>query len=583
MSLEINYIDAPEGAQEKATAEGINANAVSSAFLVSNGVSDVSYATLEPGVWKLDGTMKILPDQPNPGWWSKNRSGNIEGVGILGISRLGSFILSGRTRAAATTSGNMFETPPKLIISFPLPYGTTGFTLTFSPSTNQWCTQINVKWYIGQTLLIDKDYYPTSAKWTLEETVESFDKVEFTFLATNKPGQFAKIQRVEVGRTVLFSADEVVSVRLVNEADPTLCKLPVDTMTFDMHDPLNRSFLPQENQRVELIKDGRLRAVQYIKSSTRKSKSDYTIRCQSSIGLLNDEFLGGLYVDKPVQELLSEILKEWEYELDSVFAEKKISGYIPVCTQREALQQVCFAIGAMVLTQNSSKIRLVSVPASVSAKFTASEIITGGSVKTMSRYARIEVCSHSYVPSDTLEVLMDEEEVNGENQLFTFSYPHYDYEITGGEITGSGDNWVTITANGAVTLSAKTYIHNIRSYVRRNPEATAKERGNYIAIKDATLIHSGNVQETVNRLYSAVQSRQTVSQPVVVSGQTAGQMASSQTPWGTIAKGFISSMDNIMTQTGHIADIQIQGNEIALESVWLYAGELYSAGQEVLY
>ena len=256
---------------------------------------------------------------------------------------------------------------------------------------------------------------------------------------------------------------------------------------------------------------------------------------------------------------------------------------MPVCTQREALQQVAFAIGAMVTTQDSSKIRLMAVPSSVSAKFTENDIIIGGSVKTASRYARVEVYSHSYIKADDIEKLMNEEEVDGTDVLFTFSYPHHDYEIIGGEITSYGDNWVRITASGLVTLSAKTYTHNTRAYIKRNPEATAKERGNYISIPEATLIHSGNAQEAVDRLYAAVQRRQTVSQQVVISGQTAGQIASSRTPWGTVSQGFISSLDSTITQTGHVADIQIQGIEVKMESVWFYSGEIYSGGQEVLY
>lgn len=582
MSLEINYIDAPEGAQEKMTAVGEYGNALSDISLIPAGVRDIPYATLEPGIWKLDGTMRILPDDPKPGWWSRERNGTGSDVGILGVSLLGEFIL-GEMATAQTKAGNRFQIPPKITVSFPTPYGSTGFTFTFSPSTQQWCSEMRARWYNGQTLLIDKVYYPDSARWELSETVDSFDRVEFEFLATNKPGCFVKVQKIEIGRTVLFGAEEIVSARLINEVDPTLCKIPVDTISFDMHDAHNRSFLPQENQRIELIKDGKIRAVQYIKSSTRKTGKDYTIRCQSCIGLLNDEFLGGLYHEKPVKELLVEILGEWEFELAPNFEKKTVNGYIPVCTQREALQQVAFAIGAMITTQDSSKIRLLPVPTAVSSRFTESEIIIGGSVKSASRYAKVEIVSHSYTKSEVSETLINEEEIDGENVLITFTAPHYDYEISGGEITEAADNWVKITAAGPVTLTAKTYSHNTQSHAKRNPEATAKERGNFLAVKEATLINTGNVYEALDRLYSAVQRRQTVSQPVIVKNQTAGQMASSITAWVTIARGFISSMNSVMTQNGHVADIQIQGIEVALDSVWFYSGEIYSGGQEVVY
>ena len=555
MSLKINYIDAPEGAQEKMTAVGENGNALSDSSLITEGAQDVPYATLEPGIWKLDGNMRIIPDDPNPGWWSMERSGD-----------------DGR-----------FTTPPIITISFPVPYGSTGFTFRFSPSTNQWCSEIHATWYNGQTLIIDKTYYPTGPNWILQETVESFDKIVLELLATNRPGQFAKIQRVEIGRTVLFGADELISARLVNEVDPSLCELTVDTMSFEMHDPQNRSFLPQENQRVELIQDGKLRASHYITSSTRKAKSNYSISCQSAIGLLNDNFMGGLYTEKPLEELVAEILNGWEFEIDKHFAGKTITGYLPVCSQREALQQVSFAVGALISTQDSTKIRLLPIVTTVSARFRNADILLGGSVKTAPRYARVSVNSHTYTATDVLETLMEEEEIDGATETITFTAPHYDYAITGGTILDFGVNWVRISASGPVTLTAKTYLHTTRTHSKINPEATAKERGNHIHVAECTLINSGNAQEAVERLYSAKQRRQTVNQDVVVAGQKAGQMASSMTPWGNVTRGFISSMDSTMTQKGHVASIQIQGIEVALESVWFYSGEIYSGGQEVVY
>ena len=555
MSLEINYVDAPEGAQEKMTAIGESGNALSDPSLIAAGARDVPWATLEPGVWKLDGTMQIMPDTVKPGWWSAERS----------------------------AEDCTFASTPKITITFPYSYGSTGFTFTFSPSTDQWCSEINVTWYSGQSLLISKNYYPTDANWILEETVESFDKVEILLLKTNRPGEFAKIQRVEIGRTVLFGANEIVSARLVNEVDPSLCELTVDTLSFEMHDPKNRSFLPQENQKVELIKDGRLRSTQYIKSSTRKAEADYEIECQSAIGLLNDDYLGGIYNQVPLKDVVADILGDWEFEIDDYFSKETITGYLPVCSQREALQQVAFSVGAIVSTQDSRKIRLIPVPTKITSRFTNGEIMLGGKVKTAPRYARVEVVSHTYTKTDVPETLMDEEEVDGENVLITFSYPHYDYEIIGGTIIDSGINWVKITASEPVTLTAKTYLHTTRTHTKRNPEATAKERGNYIAIKECTLIHSGNSQQAIERLYTAKQRRQTVNQDVIISNQTAGSMASSMTPWGTVTRGFISAMESHITQTGHTATIEIQGIEVALESVWFYSGEIYAGGQEVVY
>lgn len=480
MSLEINYIDAPEGAQEAMTASGENGNVIADDELIVSGARDVAYATLEPGVWRLDGTRRLLSETSEVGWWSCERSGE-----------------DGR-----------FEVPPVITLKLPVPYSSTGFTFTFSPSTDQWCNEIHVSWYNGQNLIIEKTYYPNEANWILNETVESFDQVKFQLMATNCPGHYAKIQRIEIGRTILFGTGELTSVRLVNEADPSLCVLTADTMDFHIVDSQERELIPQENQRVELIKNGTLHAVQYIVSSTRDGKNQYKVSCQSAIGLLEDSFLGGMFEDAPLEEVVAKILGNWPFEIHPHFNGITVTGYLPVCTQREALQQLAFAVGAIISTKGDAKIRFLPVPAVTTAKFTPSEIFLGGSVKTSPRVAKVQVTSHAYVAADTEQILVQDETINGENVLITFDAPHHSYTIIGGEITDSDVNWVTITADGKVTIKGKDFTHNTVVHTKRNPAAVAKEQSNYIPVSEVTLINSSNVAAALNRLFSVYQLRQ---------------------------------------------------------------------------
>ena len=555
MSLEINYIDAPEGAQDDMSVSGEYGNSISDAALLQSGAGDIAYATLEPGIWKLDGSMRILPDAPRFGFWSMERSG----------------------------ADGYFETPPQITLKFPVPYTSTGLAFTFAPSTEQWCSEIHVSWYNGQSLLMEGDYHPDNAKWILDENVESYDQIQIKLMATNHPNHLAKIQKIEVGRTVLFGREELINVRLVNEVDPALCVLSADTMDFYVADRKDRELIPQENQRIELYKDGKLKAVQYVKSSTREAKNQYRFTCQSVIGLLEDTFLGGMYVDYPLEDLVQDILGEWPFEIATYFDGTVISGYLPVCTQREALQQLAFAIGSVISTQGGASIRFLPVPTAATAKFTSSEIFLGGSVKTSPRVAKIQVYSHSYTESDTDETLMQEEEITGEAVLVTFDSPHHSYSISGGTITSYGVNWVRITANGPVTVTGKGYVHASVAHTKRNPAAVAKEQSNYIAVSDVTLIHSENVQNALERLFNVYQLRQVTEQSVIVTDQAAGDLAVSVTPWKSKTRGFISSMDSTLTQNGHTATINIQGVEVALEAVYMYAGEIWSGGAEVLY
>lgn len=538
MSLMVKYIDAPEGAREAAQFSGDAGQTFSSFSSVVSGTQDIPYATLEPGIWTLDGTRKILPDAPqNVGWWSESKSGD-----------------DGR-----------FDTPPQISITFPDPYTATGLTFVFCPSTGQWCNEIKVTWYNGQTLLAESTAYPDAAEWVLEQLVESFDRVDIQLIATNQSGQFAKLQLIQIGKVVIFGRDELTCVRLTNEVDPSFCCLPVDTLRVEIQDRNKRAFSPQENQRMELYRDDELLAVHYIMDSSREARHYYTFSCQSAIGLLNDDYLGGMYDEVPVEDLLTDVLDGRAYILDASFAGQTVRGYLPVCTRREALQQIAFALGAMVTTQGYDAICLLLLPEAVSATFTNKQVFNGAKAEVTPRIARFELAEHSYKKSTEEVTLISNQEVSGEDQLFTFYEPHYDYTIEGGTITDSGVNWIKITADGPVSVNAKTYIHYTAIHTKRNIQATAAERNNVMTVDSATLIHGGNVQKALERLYSSGQYRQTVTQDVIISGQKAGDLVDSVTPWETSTRGYITSMESTLTQNGRTASVTILGVETTEE------------------
>ena len=75
MSLTVKYLDYPEGAQQSAALSAESGQGFSHLPTVLTGAPDIPYATLEPGVWALDGTRELFPDEPAPmGWWSRERS-----------------------------------------------------------------------------------------------------------------------------------------------------------------------------------------------------------------------------------------------------------------------------------------------------------------------------------------------------------------------------------------------------------------------------------------------------------------------------------------------------------------------------
>lgn len=564
MSLKIKYLDIPQGAQEAARVACLG-QPFSDASLITAGAQDVAYATLEPEGWPLDGSRVLFPDAPTTGFWSEEASADT--TGILGRAVLGSLVLGSQNMTGS------FQTPPVIVLTFPEAYTATGITFTFWPSTEEWCSEICVTWYRGNDVLSQILDHPDAPLWTIQNAVESFDKIEVELLQVNKAGHFAKLQRIEVGQTIWFDKHQITKIHMVNEVDPSLSELTVDTMTVEICDKQGLTLLPQENQMMELYRNGKLEAVQYIVNSQRQARQYYTFSCQSAIGLLEDDYLGGIYEAVPVRDLLEDLLPGMSFELNAIYEDRTVTGYLPICTRREALQQLAFSMGAVVTTHGGAAIRINPIPDGFSSSISPGKIFQGAKVETQPRIAKIELDVHKYTEVDDEETLLEEEPISGEDVLITFSEPHHSYAVAGGTLTDCGANWVKLSAEGNVTLTGKKYRHTTTRHVQANPKATASERNNIYAVEKATLVHQGNIHDVLKRLYGISELCRTVTQEIVVDGQCAGQKVSSMNPWGGVIQGYITSMENDLTPNGHTASVVILGVEKATSALF-YAGEL---------
>lgn len=554
MSLTVKYIDTPEGVEDNGKAESYYTQPFSSDVL--KVVQSKPLATFEQSGWPLNGKMSIMDDHPKEiGIWSNAMSDN----------------------------RGMFSQPPKIAITFPVAINSTMLTFWFGTYTNQWCSELRITWYSGINVVRNMTVHPDKSIWSLELLVEGYDRIFIEIVKTSEPYQFAKVTHVSVGNVITFDSSDVVSANVTSEADDRICELSVDTMSITVKDKKKRALAPQKNQKVELYQNDALVASQYIDKSTREPGFVYTFKCKSAIGLLDGTFLGGLYNNVFASSLLAQIMGDIIYDLAPEFYGTKVTGYIPVCTRREALQQLAFAIGAIVTTYGISGIRLEPPKENISSSIRNEDIFVGSKVETTSRYASVNVVSHEYSKSNEIEDLVSEEAVHGDSALITFSDPHYDYKITGGSIVDSDYNWVKVSANGRISISAKKFIHSTKLNVIRNSSALSSDQGNNLIVDSATLVNNQNVGNIVNRLFESSKLTSVLSEEIVVNGQHCGDKVSSINEWGTQTRGYIISMSSDYTRNGHTSAIKIRGVEIKSENAMYYSGELYSGDKEVIY
>lgn len=540
MSLRIDYVDEPLGAQGNAEISATSIQPfVDAQSLATLTAKNERWATLEPEGWPLDGTRKLIGNASSElGWWSKHMS-DVDGI-----------------------FNGQIDNVPVITIRFPITYTATALTFCFWPSLDEWCSEMEVLWFRGEEIIDQILVHPNSANWELVHLVENFDKIEISILATNKPNRYAKLQYLQIGRTVSYFSDEIVSVQLLNETDPSLCSLTVDTMTVEIRNRRGDPILPQKDQRFSLFRNDVQIASHYITKYERQARNNYKFSCQSAIGRLEDIFLGGMYNKYSLEQLLQEVLSPFPFRIDPVFYDKTITGYLPVCTRREALQQIAFAVGAVVSTQGDGVIRLQPLAQNATGKFENGDIFTGAKLDREQKVSEVRLVYHNYTQTWDEDTLLNDELIDGEDVLFTFSDPHYNYVADGGSVVSYGINWAKISASGPVTLYANKYQHTEVLLTKKNPLASAAEKGNVLSVEKATLVNAENADEILNRLYAFSELNNVLNQDAAISSQHSGQIVSSPAPWGPHIEGYITSMESAFTTNGRTASIQIRGREV---------------------
>ena len=260
--------------------------------------------------------------------------------------------------------------------------------------------------------------------------------------------------------------------------------------------------------------DNALLGAFYVDSSKRFSKTRYQVACTDAVGVLGESgFPAAMYAGKNAKELITSILGgHYQLEMDEALASRTVTGYLPQMTRREALQQVCFAIGAVADTSNSKAVKVFSLPTAVTA-IPDRRQYTGASVETAAITTAVEVTAHTYTQ-------------------------------------GSGDD--TVTVNGV------SYAHTTSVVRIENPKVQPSDRPNVVQITDATLVNAGNAAEVAQRVFDYYDQRDTLRAKIKVDGEVCGGRHSISTPFGGTAKGVITSMNLILSNIT-AADIQLHG------------------------
>lgn len=499
--LLIKYNDIAIGAKESfAPTANQKSDYCQIELLQKNGVSFPRYDfQLELNSFVLDGKANFLPNEP-----SKTQ-------------------IAYKSKSLSDENGN-FETPIELVFASDKEgetFASSGLTLGFDTQKNVYATHINISWYRDGEQIDTQDFYPDSSIYYCQKYVSFYDKIRILLYSVNLPYSSLRLNTIDYGRVVEFKGKNVRSAKMIQEIDPISTEIPINTLDVKLELDEGQDYAFQERQALEVYFNEELRGTQFVKNAKRKAQRLWDIDCEDYIGLLDTVyFSGGIYNNKNAVELITEIFETAKvpFSIDESLSSKQVSGYIGYTSCRNALMQVCFATLAVADTTARNNVAVFRLSNEISQTLPRERIMQGQKASESTRVTAVELTAHTYRPiSETISVYDANESGIGENLFVSFSEPLHDLTITNGEIVSRETNFAIINAYSGCVLSGKKYEHTEIIKVKKNPMVLFGDVDNIVAVKNATLVSSNNVDEILESCYNYIVKTKEVNAKIIES------------------------------------------------------------------
>lgn len=432
---------------------------------------------------------------------------------------------------------------PELTILFSQKFTSVGILITFNLMSGDYCTKINVQWYADGKLLSSMEFAPDSERYFCSNYVQSYDKIVIAFLETSRPRRPVFVTRIDYGIYREFFGDEISEISCQQEINAISENVSTNTMTFTARTRSNIPFDFQKKQKLNLFFNGRRLGSFYLKNGARKNKTDYYMDTHDALGVLDgSEYHGGIYTGQQLGAVLEELFagEDFNYLLDDSLAAIPLHGYIPYTTKHNALVQLAFAAGAVVDTSNYDGVLIYPQQTAVSGEFSTADTFDGLTLEHNDVVTGVRLTVHSWQPTQEVEELYNDV-LSGRAEII-FSDPHHSLSITGGEIIESNANYAIVAGTGAVVvLTGKKYNHMTSSVLRENPNIAFNK--NIKEVPEATLVHSGNAQEILDRVYDYYQRAENVVGDVLLTDKVLGQVVGVDTGYDGRRTGTLESID----------------------------------------
>lgn len=549
-------------------------------LLLESVPSQNKYGTLESEQWLMDGSFSFFPEIPEQYFW-----------GLWSTTR--------------SDKNGVFADPPVLDITFTQDHSSSGLTLHFYSPTDDWASRIKIQWFSQDGGLISTAlFYPDAVDYYCAKKVENYRRIRIHFLETNRPGRYLKLAGIDYGVYLHFSGHEIVGAHVLEECDPLSSEISINTLNVSLYNKEGRfSILNPEGYFDVLQHKQKFTVWEDVKQDARSTGSvsycmgtfylsDWSnsgdtladFSAVDAIGLLDGApFDGGIY-DTTAAELAEAILTGYSYTLDESLAAERVQGYIAAGTHREALQQLAFAIGAVVDCSRGELIRIAPAPSKASGMITYDRKLQDGSKVTLNPLiTAVAVTAHRYLPGEATEELYRDTLDPGIYRV-TFNAPAVvdSLTVTGAELTESGVNLCTLTVAkaGEVCVTGRKYTDSTVVLRRTAANLPPNAQDNELTVTDATLVGPGRAEAVAVRVLEHYAQRYEQNFSMVAGDEKLADKLIIQSFGGEMVRGVLTKLEFDLTG-GFLADAKVIGRRLTSNAA-AYAGEIHAGERSLI-
>lgn len=254
-----------------------------------------------------------------------------------------------------------FSSVPSIIVDFSGIHTSSGLTLVFS---RDWPETVRITWYqIDGTKLFSETYHPDQLRFYCKKQA-TYAKVVIEFLQTRLPMQRIQLAYIKYGMELDWDREKVKAATITHEVDGTYASLPIGTAEVSIVDEYNDFDLTnhdgmwasiQKNQTLTLTEELASKEVacgKYYIDTWSSSANIVAFSLVDILGLMDKtKFYGGrIYESETAGNIIDEIMTSAgiaKYKVNADVRNTIVSGYLGICSNREALQNVLFVCGAI--------------------------------------------------------------------------------------------------------------------------------------------------------------------------------------------------------------------------------------------